>query len=121
MKKLFLVLLVAIFFAVPFVFARLAHAEKGHEHGVIRHGVMHGEQKDLEDVGNKICPVSGEEINDDTKTTYAYKGKIYNFCCSMCVDEFKKDPQKYINKIEELQEGKETEELQERKEEKGDE
>jgi len=38
------------------------------------------------------------------KATYEYEGKIYNFCCPMCIDEFKKDPQKYIKKVnEELQ------------------
>ncbi|MCM8796679.1 MAG: YHS domain-containing protein [Candidatus Omnitrophica bacterium] len=33
------------------------------------------------------------------KATYEYEGKIYNFCCEMCVEEFKKDPQKYIKKV----------------------
>jgi len=28
-------------------------------------------------VGNTVCPVTGEPI--DQKTTYEYKGKIYNF------------------------------------------
>ena len=32
--------------------------------------------------------------------TYEYEGKIYNFCCPMCIGEFKKDPQKYIDIIE---------------------
>lgn len=53
------------------------------------------------DAGNKICPVSGDKINKETKATYEYEGKIYNFCCPMCIEEFKKDPQKYINKVEE--------------------
>lgn len=57
------------------------------------------------DVGNKICPVTGEKIDEKTKATYAYEGKIYNFCCTACVDEFKKDPQKYIKKIEEERKG----------------
>ena len=52
------------------------------------------------DVGNKICPVTGEKINDKLKVTYEYEGKIYNFCCAGCPDEFKKDPQKYIKKVE---------------------
>lgn len=56
--------------------------------------------KNAEDVGNKICPVSGEKIDEKTKATYEYQGKIYNFCCPMCIDEFKKDPEKYIKKIE---------------------
>jgi YHS domain-containing protein len=54
-----------------------------------------------QDVGNKICPVTGEKIDEKTKATYEYNGKIYNFCCPMCIDEFKKDPQKYIKKVEE--------------------
>ncbi|MBU4487815.1 MAG: YHS domain-containing protein [Candidatus Omnitrophica bacterium] len=53
----------------------------------------------LVDVGNTICPVTGEKIDEKTKATYAYEGKIYNFCCPMCIDDFKKDPQKYIDII----------------------
>lgn len=52
-------------------------------------------------VGNQICPVSGEKITEEMKATYEYKGKIYNFCCTMCIEEFKKDPEKYIEKVEE--------------------
>jgi len=51
-------------------------------------------------VGNKICPVTGEKIDEKARVTYEYKGKIYNFCCAMCIDEFKKDPDTYIKKIE---------------------
>ncbi len=51
------------------------------------------------DVGNKICPVMGEKINEKTKATYEYKGKVYNFCCPECIDAFKKNPEKYIKKI----------------------
>lgn len=59
------------------------------------------------DAGNKICPVSGEKIVDNLKATYEYEGKIYNFCCPVCIDEFKKDPQKYIKKVEEELKGEE--------------
>ncbi len=52
------------------------------------------------DVGNKICPVTGNTIDESTKATYEYEGKIYNFCCPMCINTFKGDPQKYIKKIE---------------------
>ena len=62
-----------------------------------------------EDVGNKICPVSGEKIDEETKATYEYQGKIYNFCCPMCIDEFKKDPEKYIEKIDEEKQKEATE------------
>lgn len=43
----------------------------------------------------------GEKIEEAMKVTYEYEGKVYNFCCAMCIDEFKKDPQKYIKKVEE--------------------
>ena len=35
------------------------------------------------------------------KEAYEYEGKVYNFCCEMCTEEFKKDPEKYIQKVEE--------------------
>jgi len=57
-------------------------------------------QKEAVNVGNKICPVTGEKIDEKTKVTYEYQGKIYNFCCPGCPDEFKKDPEKYIKKVE---------------------
>jgi len=55
-------------------------------------------------VGNKICPVSGEQISPDSKATYEYEGKIYNLCCPACIAEFKNNPEKYKRKVkEELQ------------------
>ncbi len=53
------------------------------------------------DAGNRICPVTGEKIDESQKVAYEYKGKIYNFCCSMCIPKFKKDPEKYIKNITE--------------------
>lgn len=53
------------------------------------------------EVGNITCPVMGEKINPEYKATYEYEGKVYNFCCAGCLDEFKKDPAKYIKKVEE--------------------
>lgn len=49
-------------------------------------------------VGNKICPVGGDTV--DGATTYEYQGKVYNFCCPMCIDAFKKNPEKYAAKAE---------------------
>lgn len=54
-----------------------------------------------QEVGNKICPVTGDKIDEKTKVTVEYEGKIYNLCCSGCINIFKADPQKYIKKIEE--------------------
>jgi YHS domain-containing protein len=43
------------------------------------------------------CPVSGDKI--DKNVFVEYKGKKVYFCCSMCVDQFNKDPEKYIAKL----------------------
>ncbi len=50
-------------------------------------------------VNNTVCPVTGEKIDPASKVTYEYQGKIYNFCCSVCIGDFKKDPQKYLKKL----------------------
>ena len=55
-------------------------------------------------VDNKICPISGEVIEetaDKKPVQVEYKGKMYNLCCEMCVKDFNKDPEKYIKNIEE--------------------
>ena len=46
-----------------------------------------------------VCPVLGGKINQQI---YAdYKGKRIYFCCQGCDKEFKKDPDKYLKKMEE--------------------
>ena len=49
---------------------------------------------------NKFCAVEGKGHDIDPKITYEYKGKLIAFCCADCVDEFKKDPEKYVKKME---------------------
>jgi len=53
----------------------------------------------LVEVGNKICPVSGDRVAGgamgNKPITVEYNGKIYNLCCPMCIDVFKKNPEKY--------------------------
>jgi len=45
-----------------------------------------------------VCPVMGGEIN---KEVYAdYNGKRVYFCCQDCLSTFKKDPEKYMKKLE---------------------
>jgi len=44
------------------------------------------------------CPVMGGKID---KAFFAdYDGKRVYFCCAECVAQFKKDPAKYVNKLE---------------------
>lgn len=45
-----------------------------------------------------LCPVLGGNI--DKKVYVDYKGKRIYFCCKGCDAEFKKDPEKYLKKIE---------------------
>jgi len=45
-----------------------------------------------------ICPVMGGKIN---KAVFAdHAGKRVYFCCAACIEPFKKDPEKYIKKLE---------------------
>ncbi len=44
-----------------------------------------------------VCPVMGTKMKKSK--AYAkmeYKGKTYYLCCQHCVDEFKKNPEKYV-------------------------
>lgn len=59
------------------------------------------------EVGNKNCPVSGEEVGKMGEVVkYEHDGKIYNFCCAMCIKDFKKDPDKYIQTLNAAEEQK---------------
>jgi YHS domain-containing protein len=40
------------------------------------------------------CPVLGGEI--DKKIYIDFKGERIYFCCSQCIDDFKKNPEKYL-------------------------
>jgi YHS domain-containing protein len=45
---------------------------------------------------NKFCAVQQENPIDAKGGTYLYKGKTIGFCCPDCIDDFKKDPEKYM-------------------------
>ena len=60
------------------------------------------EKKSSVEVGNKICPVSGDKVGDMGEVVQLeYQGKIYNFCCKSCLKDFNEDPDKYVKKVEE--------------------
>jgi YHS domain-containing protein len=44
------------------------------------------------------CPVMGGQINKEFYSDY--EGKRVYFCCPACIPEFKKDPAKYVKKLE---------------------
>lgn len=53
-------------------------------------------------VGNKKCPVSGDEIGGSMGPgkTVVYKGQAVQLCCGSCVKKFAKDPERYLAEAE---------------------
>ncbi len=112
-RKIFITLSAAVFFLgiTKLSFAmicgdhsgskQMAQAHSEHEHGTTEVVKGAGLSEKAVNAGNKICPVSGETIDEKMKATFEHQGKIYNFCCASCIDEFKKEPQKYIKKLAE--------------------
>lgn len=47
---------------------------------------------------NAVDPICNMPTESDMKDTVIYKGKTYGFCSSICRDEFKKNPEKYVQK-----------------------
>jgi len=48
-------------------------------------------------------PVCGMKVKkSEAKATYEYNGKTYYFCMEGCLEKFKKDPEKYASKAEEM-------------------
>ncbi|MDQ3023132.1 MAG: hypothetical protein M3R04_01910 [bacterium] len=47
------------------------------------------------------CVVTDEELGSmGDIVDIVYKNRLVRFCCASCVDEFKSDPAKYLNKID---------------------
>jgi len=51
-------------------------------------------------IWNQVCPISGEDVDTGTPTEL-YNGKEIGFCCSDCIEKFKKDPEKYMKNLSE--------------------
>lgn len=44
---------------------------------------------------NNMCPVmTGQTVEDQWSTIY--KGKLVKFCCNNCVEDFRREPEKYV-------------------------
>jgi len=52
------------------------------------------------EIWNKVCPVQGNPIEEDTPTV-EYNGKLYGFCCPGCDTKFQKKPEKYSKNLSE--------------------
>ena len=52
----------------------------------------------------KTCVVSGEKLGEMGKpAVYVHEGREFQFCCKDCVKDFKKDPAKYVKKLEQAE------------------
>lgn len=125
MKSKLIVLTLATILCLSYSSYVLADAKHNHKMSdgtMMEDNDMPKEQLDTtkaDEVGNKICPVTGNPVDDGSMgepVKYEYNGKIYNLCCKMCAKDFKKDPEKY-SKIaeEEAAQSIKTEEGQENK------
>jgi YHS domain-containing protein len=115
-SELIILSAVVLMFSVGQVFAGEGHEKGSHKDSMPKKEMS----SDAVNIGNKICPVSGEEIGGamGEGVQVEYDGKIYNLCCTMCAKDFKKDPAKFIMKINEELENSEYEEHVEHEEEK---
>jgi YHS domain-containing protein len=52
----------------------------------------------------KTCIVSGDKLGEmGEPAVYEYEGRQIKFCCKSCIKDFKKEPAKYVKKIEEAE------------------
>lgn len=57
-----------------------------------------------------VCVVSGEKLGEMGKpVVMEYEGREVKFCCADCPKTFKKDPAKYVKKIDEAAAAKKAE------------
>ena len=50
----------------------------------------------------KTCIISGDKLGEmGDPFVYVHEGREIKFCCKGCLKDFKKDPAKYVKKIDE--------------------
>jgi len=55
----------------------------------------------------KTCAVSNEKLGDHGKPyVFTHEGREIKLCCEDCLDDFKKEPAKYVKKLEEAEKKK---------------
>lgn len=101
----FLITSIVIFTLTASVWSKEMHKHpKGmpmHQEEQAEEKVSETSEEEIVDIGNKVCPVMGAPVNKDI--TYVREGKRYYFCCSGCVETFKQNPEKYIQKIRSME------------------
>ena len=97
-SKLMILSMVILMSGAQYVFANEGHDHGDEEGSMMMDHKMGEEATKAVEIGNTICPVSGNRVDDGNMgevVKYEYNGKIYNLCCKMCMKDFKKDPEKY--------------------------
>jgi YHS domain-containing protein len=74
------------------------HGEE-HEHGQQDEHGQKPKDKDKQDENWPKCPVMGDPV-DFSVRTMTDDGPVY-FCCPMCIDEYKKNPDKFAEQVAE--------------------
>lgn len=54
----------------------------------------------------KTCAVTGEELNHGKPYVFAYEGQQVKLCCKDCLGDFKKEPARFVKKIEQANKAK---------------
>ncbi|WP_082671907.1 YHS domain-containing protein [Chryseobacterium sp. JAH] len=83
------------------VFLSVSVVSCGQDAPIVKHKKsMNTSGKNISDVEviNKVDPICQMQTAGFTKDTMTYKNKVYGFCSVYCKDEFKKDPEKYVQK-----------------------
>ncbi len=87
MRLKWILIMLGLFFIGTQAIAQMGHCSMGTEHHHAE--ISHSE----EELGT--CPVMGGAASKDY--SYTHEGKTYYFCCPWCIDEFKKNPEKYAS------------------------
>ena len=94
MKKLFLM---SIIFSLVVLFSVNNNAQTKKQPKKDKDKVTKTAEPKVEKL-NTVCPVSGEEIDDDG-VLVKYKDKTYQVCCKKCAVKFNNNPEKYLQKL----------------------
>jgi YHS domain-containing protein len=99
--------------AVGFLFSQSGTTSMDHSKmGGMKMDMASDTSKMAPDTGKKMlspqttCPVTGDPINK--KLYVDYKGKRIYVCCESCIGRVKKNPEKYIKKLEAMGQSVET-------------
>ena len=102
MRKVFIATVIALAMVSNVVYAGTAHSaksHKGHSHSDMEgSAVKEAAPAASNGPAQATCPVMGDKIDRNFYTEY--QGQRIYFCCVGCVEKFKKDPDKYMKKLE---------------------